>query len=104
MLNYSYITENGACYNDEPDATGRVKDDRRIKYLKQHLTTLLRAIQSGVNIKGYLTWSLLDNFEWAEGYSKRFGIVYVNYRTLERVKKDSFYWYKKVIENKWFEY
>lgn len=99
-----YITENGACYNDEPDATGRVKDDRRIKYLKQHLTTLSRAIQSGVNIKGYLTWSLLDNFEWAEGYSKRFGIVYVNYRTLERIKKDSFYWYKKTIANKWFEF
>jgi beta-glucosidase len=96
-----YITENGSCYNDEP-IDGRVKDERRIKYLKQHLTALSQSIESGVNIKGYLTWSLLDNFEWAEGYSKRFGIVFVNYITQERIKKDSFYWFKKTIENKWF--
>ncbi|RIW34249.1 beta-glucosidase [Bacillus salacetis] len=98
-----YITENGSCYNDEP-VDGRVKDDRRTKYLKQHLTALSRSIESGVNIKGYLTWSLLDNFEWAEGYSKRFGIVYVNYRTQERIKKDSFYWYKQTISNGFFEF
>jgi beta-glucosidase len=98
-----YITENGSCYNDEPE-NGRVKDDRRIKYLKQHLTALSQSIESGVNIKGYLTWSLLDNFEWAEGYSKRFGIVYVDYITQERTKKDSFYWFKETIDNKWFEF
>ncbi|MDC3417021.1 GH1 family beta-glucosidase [Aquibacillus salsiterrae] len=97
-----YITENGSCYNDEP-VEGRVKDDGRIKYLQQHLTALSRAIDSGVNVKGYLTWSLMDNFEWAEGYSKRFGIVHVNYRTLERTKKDSYYWFKQTISNKWFE-
>jgi len=97
-----YITENGSCYNDEPE-NGRVKDERRIKYLKQHLTALSRSIESGVNIKGYLTWSLMDNFEWAEGYSKRFGIVHVNYRTLERTKKDSFYWFKHTIANGFFE-
>jgi beta-glucosidase len=98
-----YITENGSCYNDEP-VDGRVRDDSRTKYLKQHLTALSRSIESGVNIKGYLTWSLLDNFEWAEGYSKRFGIVYVNYRTQERIKKDSFYWYKQTISNGFFEF
>jgi beta-glucosidase len=98
-----YITENGSCYNDEP-VEGRVKDEGRIEYLKQHLTALSRAIESGVNVKGYLTWSLMDNFEWAEGYSKRFGIVHVNYRTLERTKKDSYYWFKQTIDNKWFEY
>lgn len=97
-----YITENGSCYNDEP-VDGRVKDDRRIAYLKQHLTSLSRSIDSGVNIKGYISWSLMDNFEWAEGYSMRFGIVFVNYRTLERIKKDSFYWYKQTIRNRWFD-
>lgn len=98
-----YITENGSCYNDEP-VDGRVKDAARIKYLKQHLTSLNRSIAAGVNIKGYLTWSLLDNFEWAEGYSKRFGIVYVDYITLKRTKKDSFYWFKQTIANNWFEF
>jgi beta-glucosidase len=98
-----YITENGSCYNDEPELD-RVKDDRRIKYLKQHLTALSRSIEAGVNIKGYLTWSMLDNFEWSEGYSKRFGIVYVDFNTLKRTKKDSYYWFKHTIANKWFEF
>lgn len=95
-----YITENGACYNDEVE-NGRVNDQGRIDYLAKHLTALSQAIESGVNIKGYLTWSLLDNFEWAFGYSMRFGLVHVNYRTLERTKKESFYWYKQVIQNGW---
>ncbi len=97
-----YITENGSCYNDEPE-NGKVDDQGRINYLKQHLISLNRSIKSGVNIKGYLTWSLLDNFEWAEGYSMRFGIVHVNYRTLERTKKESFYTYKQIIANNFFE-
>ncbi|ADC51644.1 beta-glucosidase [Alkalihalophilus pseudofirmus OF4] len=97
-----YITENGACINDGVE-NGEVKDDRRTDYLKQHLVALQRSIESGVNIKGYLTWSLLDNFEWAEGYTMRFGIVHVNYRTLERTKKDSFYWYKQTVANNFFE-
>ncbi|WP_096187134.1 GH1 family beta-glucosidase [Evansella halocellulosilytica] len=97
-----YITENGSCYNDEP-VDGKVNDTGRIDYLKQHLISLHRSIESGVNIKGYLTWSLLDNFEWAEGYSKRFGIVHVNYRTLERTKKESFYWYQKFLETNWIK-
>ncbi|MDT8862943.1 GH1 family beta-glucosidase [Alkalihalobacillus sp. MEB130] len=97
-----YITENGSCYNDEP-VNGEVKDSGRVNYLKQHLVSLERSMQAGVNIKGYLTWSLLDNFEWAEGYTMRFGIVHVNYRTLERTKKDSYYWYKQTIENNFFE-
>jgi beta-glucosidase len=98
-----YITENGACYNDEP-INGKVEDGRRIKYLQQHLTALSQAIESGANIKGYFVWSLMDNFEWAEGYSKRFGIVHVDYQTLKRTKKDSYYWYKKAITNNWFEF
>lgn len=98
-----YITENGSCYNDEPE-NGRVSDLGRIKYMKQHLSALSRSIEAGVNIKGYLAWSLLDNFEWAEGYGKRFGIVHVNFSTLERMKKDSYYWYKKTIVNNCFEF
>ncbi|MBT2570004.1 GH1 family beta-glucosidase [Planococcus sp. ISL-110] len=97
-----YITENGACYNDEVE-NGRVHDQRRIEYLKQHLTSIKRSIDYGVNIKGYLTWSLLDNFEWAEGYDKRFGIIHVDFNTLVRTKKDSYYWYKQTINNGWFD-
>ncbi len=97
-----YITENGACYNHEVE-DGRVHDQERIDYLKQHLTSLHRAIESGVPIKGYIVWSLLDNFEWAFGYEKRFGIIHVNYRTFERTPKDSYYWYRQTITNGWFE-
>ncbi len=97
------ITENGACYNNEPEF-GRVEDTGRIKYLQSHLASLRRAMDSGVNIKGYCVWSLLDNFEWAHGYSMRFGIVHVDFRTLERTKKDSFYWYKQLIRNGWYDY
>src|SRR5699024_782772 len=91
-----YITENGACYNNEVE-NGQVNDIGRINYLKTHLAALQRSIDSGVPVKGYLCWSLLDNFEWAEGYTMRFGLVHVNYRTLERTKKESYYWFKKVI-------
>lgn len=97
-----YITENGACYNNDQE-NGRVRDDLRISYLRKHLTQLQRCIDSGIPVKGYFTWSLMDNFEWAEGYSKRFGIIHVDYRTLQRTKKDSYYWYKQVIANQWFE-
>ncbi|MFQ3545795.1 GH1 family beta-glucosidase [Halobacillus rhizosphaerae] len=97
-----YITENGACYNHEVE-NGEVHDKERIDYLKQHLTALKRAMDSGVPIRGYLVWSLLDNFEWAEGYDKRFGIVHVNFDTFERTKKDSYLWYQEVVKAKAFE-
>ncbi|WP_138493317.1 GH1 family beta-glucosidase [Paenibacillus pinistramenti] len=92
-----YITENGACINNGPEE-GRVHDDRRTHYLRQHLVSLHRAINDGVNIKGYMAWSLLDNFEWAEGYNMRFGLVYVNYETFERIPKDSYYWYSNIVK------
>jgi beta-glucosidase len=98
-----YITENGACYNDEPGADGRVRDQRRIEYLKKHVLQVARAIESGVNVKGYYTWSLMDNFEWAYGYSMRFGILYVDYETQQRIKKDSFRWYRKLARNNYIE-
>jgi len=92
-----YITENGACYADGPDASGRVADLHRLNYLKRHFAAAQRAIQSGVPLAGYFVWSLLDNFEWAKGYAKRFGIVWVDYQTQRRCPKDSALWYADVI-------
>jgi beta-glucosidase len=92
-----FITENGAAYNDTLSPDGQVHDEKRIAYLHDHLDALNQAIKAGVNVKGYFLWSLLDNFEWAYGYDKRFGIVYVDYKTLKRYPKDSAKWYQQVI-------
>jgi beta-glucosidase len=92
-----YIFENGAAYDDLRGHNGDVADPERQAYLAEHLAAVGRAIEDGVPVRGYFAWSLLDNFEWAEGYSKRFGIVYVDYPTLERVPKGSFYWYRDFI-------
>jgi beta-glucosidase len=92
-----YITENGCSYSDGPDENGRITDNRRIDYLRGYLTAVHRAIDEGVPIAGYFVWSFLDNFEWSRGYSQRFGIVYVDYQTQERLPKDSAYWYRDVI-------
>ena len=94
-----YITENGAAYGDGPDASGRVKDDSRIEYLRSHLKAVSQAISAGCPIKGYYQWSLMDNFEWALGYDKRFGIVHVDFETQQRIIKDSGWWYKAVIDS-----
>lgn len=91
-----YITENGAAFHDEVVA-GRVADTYRIDYFREYLGAVLRAKQEGVNIAGYFAWSLLDNFEWAEGYHARFGLTHVNYRTQKRTIKDSGYWYRDFI-------
>jgi beta-glucosidase len=90
------VTENGAAYDDKLEG-GVVRDTDRISYLDRHLRALHRALDAGVDVRGYFVWSLLDNFEWAEGYSKRFGIVYVDYETLERIPKASARWYSQVI-------
>jgi beta-glucosidase len=89
------ITENGAAFADQVD-DGAVHDVARIDYLRRHLTALHRATQRGVDVRGYLVWSLLDNFEWSWGYSKRFGIVRVDYDTLQRTVKDSGRWYSQL--------
>jgi beta-glucosidase len=91
-----YVTENGAAYADRRD-NGTVHDPDRISYVARHLAAIERAIGDGVPVRGYFLWSLLDNFEWAFGYSRRFGIVYVDYDTLERVPKASYHWYRNVI-------
>ena len=92
-----YVTENGAAFDDGPDANGRVPDQARIRFLDGHLRAAHRAIQRGVDLRGYFVWSLLDNFEWAEGYAKRFGIVYVDFPTQRRLPKDSALWYREAI-------
>ena len=94
-----YVTENGAAFGDVRGHDGLVHDPERTAYLQGHLDAVGRAAAAGVPVKGYFVWSLLDNFEWAFGYSKRFGIVFVDFPTLERVPKDSFYWYRDFIRS-----
>lgn len=96
------ITENGAAFDDEL-AEGGVRDDDRIRYLRDHLEVVREAITAGVDLRGYFVWSLLDNFEWAYGYEKRFGIVHVDYETQARVWKDSAHWYRRVIRTNGLE-
>ena len=91
-----YITENGAAFDDPAPEEGRVHDPRRRAYLHDHLTACLNAIGQGVPLQGYFVWSLMDNFEWAEGYGKRFGVTYLDYATQERTIKDSGRWYAEV--------
>ena len=92
------ITENGAAYNTVPDAQGRIRDTGRIAWLQQHLRELSHAIRDGVPVRAYHCWSLLDNFEWAEGYTQRFGLVHVDFENgRKRTVKDSGEWYAKVI-------
>ncbi|WOX09878.1 GH1 family beta-glucosidase [Streptomyces sp. N50] len=88
-----YVTENGAAYDDKPDPEGNVHDPERIAYLHGHLSAVRRAIADGADVRGYYLWSLMDNFEWAYGYEKRFGAVYVDYATLARTPKSSARWY-----------
>jgi beta-glucosidase len=90
------ITENGCSYGDYPDATGRVADIRRIHYYRDHLRELAHAINDGADVRGYHAWSILDNFEWSEGYTQRFGLVYIDFPTQRRYMKDSAKWYAKV--------
>jgi beta-glucosidase len=94
-----YVTENGAAFPDIRSHDGRVHDPERVAYLESHVEAVARAVAEGAPVKGYFAWSLLDNFEWAYGYAKRFGIVYVDYPTLERVPKDSFNWYRDFISS-----
>jgi beta-glucosidase len=92
-----YITENGAAYRDQIEPDGQVDDPERISYIKRHLEMVLKAFQIGVPVRGYFVWSLLDNFEWAYGYTKRFGLIYVDYETQQRFPKASAKWYGRVI-------
>ena len=92
-----YVTENGCSYSDAPGADGAIHDQRRIDYLRGHFLAAQRAIAAGAPLAGYFVWSLMDNFEWARGYLQRFGMVWVNYATQERILKDSALWLRDVI-------
>ncbi len=94
-----FIAENGAAYDDTVEADGEIHDGERVAFLREHLAAVGRAVADGCNVKGYLCWSLLDNFEWAFGLSKRFGIVGVDYRTLKRTPKDSYRFFRDVVKN-----
>lgn len=94
-----YITENGAAYDDVV-VDGAVHDTLRIQYMEQHLDAVLRARADGVDVRGYFAWSLLDNFEWSFGYSQRFGLIYVDYPTQERIFKDSAQWFQQVTRER----
>lgn len=92
-----YVTESGASFHDYVDPSGKVSDPDRVDYLSKYFDAAAEAIKEGIDLRGYFVWSFLDNFEWAEGYSKRFGIVYVDYRTQARIPKQSALWYAKTI-------
>jgi len=92
-----FITENGCACDDQVTADGRVHDRERIKYLQKHLEVCAKAIKEGIPLKGYYVWSLLDNYEWSHGYTKRFGIVHIDFKTLKRTPKDSAYFFRDII-------
>ncbi len=102
-----YITENGCSYSDGPeeqaDGTVKVIDGRRLNYLRDHFVAAHRAMQNGAPLAGYFVWSLMDNFEWAKGYQQRFGIVWVDYATQQRIPKNSAFWYRDVITQNGFD-
>jgi len=96
-----YITENGAAFYDPPQAIdGKIEDPLRVEYYRQHLRAAHDAIRQGVDLRGYYAWSLLDNYEWSHGYSKRFGLVHVDYATQQRTIKQSGRYYASVIASK----
>ncbi len=92
------VTENGAAFADQWDGKNAVRDERRVQYLREHIAMLEHASRQGVPVGGYFVWSLLDNFEWTDGYSKRFGLVYVDYATQRRLIKESGRWYAAFIQ------
>jgi beta-glucosidase len=92
------VTENGASYSDGLDESGKIHDQKRIAYLQSHIQTVWQLIQAGVPVSAYLQWTFMDNFEWAKGYSQRFGVIYVDYETQKRYIKDSACWYSDVIK------
>ncbi len=92
-----YVTENGASYDDRIGPDGQVVDSERVEYLRGYLGAAAEAIEAGVDLRGYFAWSLMDNFEWGEGYRSRFGLIYVDYQTQRRIPKASASWYRELI-------
>ncbi len=98
-----FITENGAAYPDSVDESGAVQDPKRVAYYQSHLAQTARIVKSGIPLRGYFAWSLLDNFEWSFGFSRRFGIVYVDFETQQRIPKASYQWYRTLIAERAIE-
>ena len=100
-----YVTENGCSYTTAPDADGRVRDQERIDFYKGYIGQVGRAMDEGADVRGYYAWTLIDNFEWAMGYSQRFGIVYCDFENEQkRFVKDSGFWYRDLIAAGEIEY
>jgi beta-glucosidase len=95
-----YITENGAAFDDKLLKKGEIRDKKRIDYLRRHLLEVAKLNKKRMDIRGYFLWTLMDNFEWQEGYSKRFGIIYVDFKTQERIFKNSAFWYRDLIKSR----
>jgi beta-glucosidase len=92
-----FVTENGMACRDT-ETNGKIEDRDRVNFLRDNILMMNRAMQDGCNVQGYFVWSLMDNFEWAEGYTKRFGIVYVDYKTQKRIIKESGKWYSRICK------
>ena len=97
-VNEIMVTENGCSYGDGPDENKKVNDINRVEYHRSHIEQILIAVDEGIPCTAYFAWSLMDNFEWAEGYSQRFGLIWVDFDTLERIPKESYYWYQKFLK------
>ena len=93
-----YLTENGAAYPDLIDKNGEINDTDRIDYFKKYLSGVKKSIDDGAKVKSYFAWTFMDNFEWALGFEKRFGLVHVDFKTLKRTPKKSYYFFKKLVE------
>jgi len=102
-VNKIIVTENGICVPDTLESDGCVHDQKRIRYLRDHLVQVRRVMDAGVPVDGYFVWSLMDNFEWQLGYSMRFGLVFVDFTTLKRTLKDSGLWFRQVIAQHGFD-
>jgi beta-glucosidase len=94
------FTENGVCTTDFVHLDGKVHDPQRIDFLQRYLGGMARAVREGIPVEGYFYWSILDNFEWAQGYKDRFGLIHVDYGTQKRTPKDSFTWYRDLIRRR----
>ena len=99
-----YVTENGASYGEKPDADGQVRDQRRIRFLRGYIGEMGRAIEKGADVRGYFLWTFTDNFEWAEGFQQRFGIVYCDFETQQRIVKESGHWYSQLARTNVLDY
>tara|TARA_Y100000590_G_C15386342_1_gene888377 strand:- start:425 stop:835 length:411 start_codon:yes stop_codon:yes gene_type:complete len=94
-----FLTENGCAYLDEIDTNGHIIDNERMEYYQKYLSAVKKAIDEGAKVKGYFAWSFMDNFEWALGFEKRFGLVHIDFKSLQRTPKMSYFFYKKLIES-----